>query len=87
MLYFHKDTIDYWSINTYVRSMIDARKSNLKGDRYNNKNLDLIKSEFYLNEIYPEGMLHNLTRLTDKSVIISENGCSCDDDRSHISIN
>lgn len=76
-----KDTVDYWSINTYVRAMIDARKANLKGDRYNNKKLDLIKSGFYLNEIYPEGMLHNLTRLTDKPVIISENGCSCDDDR------
>lgn len=79
-----KDTCDFWSINTYVRDMIDARKASGKGKRYNHKELLMIKKKFYLEEMYPEGLPANLTRLTDKPVYISENGCSADDDRFRI---
>ncbi len=44
----------------------------------------MIKKKFYLEEMYPEGLPANLTRLTDKPVYISENGCSADDDRFRI---
>ena len=32
-----KDTADFWSVNTYVRGMVDARKANLEGKRYDHK--------------------------------------------------
>ena len=35
---------------------------------------------FYLDEFYPECVYHNLNRLLDKPVYITENGCSCYDD-------
>lgn len=79
-----KDTCDFWSINCYVREMISARRKNLMGDRYNNKHLKMIPMEFYLDEIFPEGLFHALTRLKDKPVFIAENGCSCFDDRFRI---
>ena len=79
-----KDTCDFWSINTYVRDLIDARRASGNGDRYNHKELKMINKRWYLEEMYPEGMLANLTRLTDKPVYISENGCSADDDRFRI---
>jgi len=79
-----KNTIDYWSINIYTRDMIDARKADSHGNRYKHKVLKMLPEKFYLEEMYPECMIANLTRLTDKPVYISENGCSCDDDRFRI---
>jgi beta-glucosidase len=47
--------------------------------------MNMIKSnDFYLDEFNPECVIANLSRLTDKPVIITENGCSCDDDRFRI---
>jgi len=65
--------------------MIDARKKYLDGSRYQHKELKMtdLKS-FYLEEMYPEGLLSILGRLRDKPIYISENGCSCDDDRFRI---
>ena len=40
--------------------------------------------DFYLEEFNPECVIHNLSRLTDKPVYITENGLSCDDDRLRI---
>ena len=40
----------------------------------------MIKPDFYLEEINPECIINNLSRLTDKPVIITENGCCCDND-------
>jgi beta-glucosidase len=34
--------------------------------------------------MYPEGMFDIVNRMRDKPVIISENGCGCDDDRFRI---
>lgn len=79
-----KDSLDFWAVNTYVRDMIDTRKSNLKGKRYDHAFLPLIDKEFYLKEINPDCVIANLSRLSDKPVIITENGCSCDDDRFRI---
>lgn len=79
-----KGTADYWSVNFYTRSMIDSRKANLKGTRYLHKQLKLIDQEFYMGEMYPECGIAILDRLRDKPVYITENGCSCEDDRFRI---
>ena len=44
----------------------------------------MIDMDFYLEEFYPECMINTLTRLTDKPVYITENGCACNDDRFRI---
>ncbi len=75
-----KDTCDYWAVNTYVRTMIDSRKPHCSCDRYSFSKLQMTNMKFYLDMIDPECIIHNLTRLTDKPVFITENGCSCDDD-------
>ncbi len=79
-----KGTCDYWSVNCYVRDMIDSRKASGSGERYAHKVLKMIDMPFYLEEMYPEGMLSILTRLNDLPVYITENGCSCNDDRFRI---
>ncbi len=75
-----KGSLDYWGINIYTRSLMDARKSNPWGTRYVHKQLNMVKTGFH-NEMYPEIMIAQLTRIKDKPVIITENGCCCDDDR------
>lgn len=75
-----KDSVDYWAINIYTRTLIDARLQNLFGTRYVHKKLDMVKTALH-NEMYPEIMIAQLTRIQDKPVIITENGCCCDDDR------
>ena len=75
-----KDTVDYWSINLYTREMVDARKADLSSKRYPFAETRMLPMNFYLDEFYPECMYHNLSRLKDKPVYITENGCSCDDD-------
>ncbi len=75
-----KDTVDYWSVNLYTREMVDARRANFSSPRYPFTETRMLPMNFYLDEFYPECMFHNLTRLTDKPVYITENGCSCEDD-------
>lgn len=79
-----KGSADFWSINTYVRSMVDSRKANLNGKRYDHKVLKMIPMDFYLEEIDPECIIANMSRLTDKPIYITENGCCCNDDRFRI---
>ncbi len=79
-----KDSIDFWSINMYTRTLADARVANGLGERYKHKELKMIPMEFYMEEMYPENFIAMLTRITDKPIYITENGCSCDDDRFRI---
>lgn len=79
-----KDTVDFWSINSYVRDLIDARKASTWGERFIFKKMQMIPRDFYLEEFNPECIVNNLSRLTDKPVYISENGCCCEDDRFRI---
>ncbi len=80
-----KDSCDFWAIQWYTRDMIDARQPNqhIVG-KYRHRHMDLIDMKFYFDEIYAEGMLAGIMRLRDKPVIITENGCSADDDRFRI---
>lgn len=75
-----KDTVDFWSINLYTRDMVDSRKANLAGERYSFTETRMLPMNFYLDEFFPECMYHSLTRLMDKPVYITENGCSCYND-------
>lgn len=79
-----KDSLDYWAINMYTRTIIDGRTKKGFGTRYEHKQLKMIPMDFYLEEMYPENMIAQLTRLYDKPIYITENGCSCDDDRFRI---
>jgi beta-glucosidase len=79
-----KGALDYWSVNYYTRHMIDSRKGGLDGARFKHKELKMIPMDFYLEEMYPEGLVANIERLTDYPVYITENGCSATDDRFRI---
>lgn len=79
-----KNSLDFWSINLYDRKMRDARRKGIRGRRYDATYTPMIDYPFYLDEFYPEIMVHALTRLSDKPIFISENGCSADDDRFRI---
>lgn len=76
-----KDSCDYWAINIYNRSVVDARCVKKQKKRYAYTYLPMIDMEnFYQDELYPEVMVHQLSRLMDKPVIITENGVACKDD-------
>lgn len=79
-----KDSFDFWAINTYARNLVDSRIHNLRSDRYPFEKMKMLPQEFYLDVFNPECIIHNLTRLTDRPVMITENGCSADDDRFRI---
>jgi beta-glucosidase len=79
-----KGALDFWSINYYTRHMIDARRADLDGPRFQHKKLSMVPMPFYLDEMYPEGLIANLERLGDYPVYITENGCAADDDRFRI---
>jgi beta-glucosidase len=79
-----KGAIDYWAVNTYIREMANARVPSMRGPRFVHKNLKMISHDFYLGEMFPESMITLLDRIRDKPVIITENGCSCNDDRFRI---
>lgn len=64
--------------------MVDARKKSSFGKRYDFTKMKMIDKDFYLKEFNPECIVGNLTRLCDKPIYISENGCSCKDDRFRI---
>lgn len=75
-----KDTVDFWAINFYTREIVDSRKFDLSSKRYPFTETRMLPMNFYLDEFYPECVYHNLSRLKDKPVYITENGCSCEDD-------
>jgi len=45
-----KDTVDFWSINSYVRDLIDARKASTWGERFIFKKMQMIPRDFSLEE-------------------------------------
>lgn len=79
-----KGTSDFWSVNWYTRDLVDARLGKPIADKYNHTELKLIKKKIYFDEFFAEGMLDVLTRLSDKPVYITENGCCADDDKFRI---
>lgn len=77
-----KNTCDFWSINSYRRRILDTRVANFTSRAYNH---ELIR--FYNDDggmanaaLNAECYIHNLTRLIDKPVLVSENGLATDND-------
>src|SRR5262249_30647404 len=68
-----KGALDFWAVNYYTRHMVDARIGRLEGPRFRHKELKMIPIDFYLEEMYPEGLTANLERLKDYPVYITEN--------------
>ncbi len=79
-----KGALDFWAVNYYTRHMVDSRRACLEGPRFRHKELKMIPMDFYLEEMYPEGLTANLERLSDRPVYITENGCATTDDRFRI---
>ena len=79
-----KDTMDYWAVNIYTRTMMDSRRKEGFGTRYEHKLLKLLPMDFSHEEMFPENIIGFLNRLKDKPVYITENGCTCYDDRFRI---
>ncbi len=76
-----RNTCDFWAINIYTRSMVDAGRDDAKTFPYHHKDIKMLPMEgFYHREMYPETIIHQLSRLKDLPVHITENGCSCYDD-------
>ena len=76
-----RDSLDYWAVNYYNRNIISARKKSSASVWYTATHQKMIDKDFYLEEVFPEGLLNGLQRLKDKPVYITENGICCDDDR------
>ena len=79
-----RGALDCWAINYYTRRLIDGRQADLKGQPFRHKRLRLIPMDFYLEEMYPEGLIAAVERLSDRPVYLTENGCAADDDRFRI---
>ncbi len=74
-----KDTCDFWAINSYSRHIIDTRIKEVRAKPYVFEKLQTLP-EGVCRSMYPECLIHNMTRLMDKPVLLSENGIACDDD-------
>jgi beta-glucosidase len=79
-----KGAMDFWALNFYTREIVDSRRKGLNGARFPHKLLRMIDQDFYLEEMWPEGATAMLERFADRPVYVTENGCSCDDDRFRI---
>ena len=79
-----KGAMDFWGLNFYVRNLVNSRRKDLSAPRYPHKKLRMIDLDFYLEEMFPEGATALLDRFSDRPIHITENGCSCNDDRFRI---
>ena len=80
-----KGAMDFWALNLYTRELVDARRPGVPAPRFPHKKLRMIDMDFYLEEMYPEGTTAMIEYFKDeRTLLISENGCSCDDDRFRI---
>ena len=80
-----KGAMDLWALNIYTRELVDARRPKVAAPRFPHKKLRMIDMDFYLEEMYPEGTTAMIEYFRDdRPVMITENGCSCNDDRFRI---
>ena len=80
-----RGAMDFWALNLYTRELADARHPKTPAPRFPHKKLRMIDMDFYLEEMYPEGTTAMIEYFKDeRPVIVSENGCSCNDDRFRI---
>ena len=79
-----KGSCDFWSLNTYVRQMVDGRSKDVRTDFYKASHLKNLDVPFYTEEIHPEIIINMLMRCNDKPCLITENGIAANDDRMRI---
>ncbi|WP_269523640.1 glycoside hydrolase family 1 protein [Coraliomargarita parva] len=80
-----KGAMDFWAINHYTRHLVNSRSKSLYSPRFPHKKLRMIDMDFSLEEMFPEGLTSILERFNDgRDVWVTENGCSCADDRFRI---
>ena len=79
-----KGASDFWGINFYTRAIIDSRTKLGRGRAFDFNRFNMIDQYFYKEEFTPESLIHNLSRLKDLPIWITENGACCDDDRFRI---
>ncbi|MBO5821880.1 MAG: hypothetical protein J6R86_02585, partial [Lentisphaeria bacterium] len=70
-----KNSCDFWAINYYHRGLVDARKADLAGSKFDFNSYQMLKDFTMPREFCPETSVHEMSRLTDKPVWITENGC------------
>ena len=70
-----KNSCDYWAINYYHRGIVDARRADLTGHKFDFNSYQMLKDFTMPREFCPETFVHEMSRLTDKPVWITENGC------------
>ena len=79
-----RGAMDFWALNVYTRALADARHPKSRVPRFPHKKLRMIDMDF-MDEMYPEGTTAMIEYFKDeRPVIVSENGCPCDDDRFRI---
>lgn len=80
-----RGAMDFWALNLYTRELVDSRHPQKPAPRFPHKKLRMIDMDFYLEEMYPEGTTAMIEYFKDeRPILISENGCSCNDDRFRI---
>lgn len=79
-----KDSCDYWAINYYHRGLVDSRKKDLMGSKFNFNNFQMIPEMPMTREFCPETFVHAMGKISDKPVWITENGVPAVDDRFRI---
>lgn len=75
-----KDSVDFWAVNIYTRQLINSRKEMFRFDRYEASSIHSLDVPYFSDDICPEVMYHCLHRLSDKPILITENGIACKDD-------
>ena len=79
-----KDSVDFWAINVYTRQLINSRKKLFRFDHYNATHFHSSDEPFFSDEICPEVIYNALHRLSDKPILITENGIATTHDRYRI---
>ncbi len=69
-----KNSCDFWSLNTYVRHMIDGRKREPLSPHYVATSFKPLDTPTHMDEICPDIMIEMLLRTADKPCMITENG-------------
>ena len=76
-----KNSCDYWAVNYYHRGLVDSRKADLMGKKFNFNNFQMIPEKPMTREFCPETFVHAMGRISDKPVWITENGVPALDDQ------
>ena len=75
-----KNSCDFWALNYYHRGLVDSRKADLVGAKFDFNSFQPVAGAPYSREFCPEVFVHEMAKFTDKPVWITENGVCADED-------